>query len=147
MQKVCAFRKATFTVMCYDWISIPLVYTQVVNLAIRSYFFVCLLGRQYLRRTPAEIILVANNLAGNRTVTSTTEKDDDWGLNVGTKYVDLYIPMFTILQFICFGGWLKVAEVLINPLGEDDEDFDLNYIIDRNLKVLFLYANLICRRH
>ena len=52
----------------------------------------------------------------------------------------MYIPLFTLLQFICFVGWLKVAEVLINPMGEDDEDFDLNYILDRNLKVNFLYG-------
>lgn len=36
------------TIFGYDWISIPLVYTQVVNLAVRSYFIVSLLARQYL---------------------------------------------------------------------------------------------------
>ena len=32
-------------------------------------------------------------------------------------------------------GWLKVAEALLNPFGEDDEDFDTNFMIDRNLQV------------
>ena len=37
-------------------------------------------------------------------------------------------------------GWLKVAEALLNPFGEDDEDFDTNFMIDRNLQV----GNKIC---
>jgi len=34
-------------------------------------------------------------------------------------------------------GWLKVAESLVNPFGDDDDDFEVNWLVDRNLQVLF----------
>ena len=49
--------------------------------------------------------------------------------------LDLYFPVFTVLQFFFFMGLLKVAEQLINPFGDDDEDFELNWLIDRHMKV------------
>lgn len=58
----------------------------------------------------------------------------------GQKYEDpdLYFPLFTALQFCFYVGWLKVAEVLINPFGEDDDDIELNWLIDRHIKVNLL---------
>ncbi|XP_053206229.1 uncharacterized protein LOC128390520 isoform X2 [Panonychus citri] len=88
----------------YDWISIPLVYTQTVTIATYTYFLATLMGRQYL--DPAK------GYQGHE--------------------VDLYVPVFTVLEFFFFMGWLKVAEQLINGYGEDDDDFDLHWCLERN---------------
>uniref|UniRef100_A0A1I7XDB7 Bestrophin homolog n=1 Tax=Heterorhabditis bacteriophora TaxID=37862 RepID=A0A1I7XDB7_HETBA len=107
MEKLRQFRVQILSLTLYDWVPVPLVYTQVVHLAVRSYFAIALLGRQYL----------------------TIERDVP-----NRNTIDLYVPIMSILQFIFFIGWMKVAEVLLNPLGEDDDDFECNYILDRNLQ-------------
>jgi hypothetical protein len=38
-------------------------------------------------------------------------------------------------------GWIKVAETLLNPWGDDDEDFQINYLIDRNFQVRVQFFN------
>ena len=47
-QSVHKFRSGLSELIQFDWINCPLAYTQVVNVAVRSYFVACLLGRQYL---------------------------------------------------------------------------------------------------
>ncbi|PIO61876.1 Bestrophin, partial [Teladorsagia circumcincta] len=58
----------------------------------------------------------------------------DWvPIPIAYPQVDLFVPFMTILQFIFFVGWMKVAEALLNPLGEDDDDFECNFLIDKNI--------------
>ncbi|KAI8515100.1 chloride channel [Branchiostoma belcheri] len=110
MEEINVYRGCLGMIYSYDWISVPLVYTQVVTVAVYTFLLSCLMGRQYL--DPAQ------GYEGHE--------------------VDLYVPAFTLLQFFFYMGWLKVAEQLINPFGEDDDDFDSNWCIDRNLQISYL---------
>jgi len=46
---------------------------------------------------------------------------------------DTYFPFFLVLKFVFFGGWLKVAEALKNPFGDDGDDFDIGPLISRHI--------------
>ena len=122
------FRGMCGQLQSFDWISIPLVYTQVVTVAVYGFFISCLFGRQYL---------VAPCLGTTNFVNRTLE-DESYCQAVPEYGYDLYVPIYTMLQFFFYMGWLKVAEQLINPFGNDDDDFDMNLVIDRNLEVSFL---------
>ncbi|XP_043584998.1 uncharacterized protein LOC122568851 isoform X2 [Bombus pyrosoma] len=114
-------RKRLGALIGYDTVCVPLVYTQVVTLSLYAYFFSALLGRQFIERT-----------------------------DVGSgKYEepDMYFPFFTALQFCFYVGWLKVAEVLINPFGEDDDDIELNWLIDRHIKAGYMIVDEMHEEH
>ncbi|VDD90665.1 unnamed protein product, partial [Enterobius vermicularis] len=58
----------------------------------------------------------------------------DWvPLPLVYSQIDLYLPIMTIIQFFFFTGWVKVAQGLLNPFGTDDDDFECNYLLDKNL--------------
>ncbi|KAB7504532.1 hypothetical protein Anas_09275 [Armadillidium nasatum] len=57
------------------------------------------------------------------------------------NYADYYVPWFTLLQFLFYMGWLKVAETLLNPFGEDDDDFNMNSMVDFNLQISYLIVD------
>ncbi|CAD7083458.1 unnamed protein product [Hermetia illucens] len=63
------------------------------------------------------------------------------------KDPDLYFPVYLALQFCFYVGWLKVAEVLINPFGEDDDDIELNWLIDRHIKAAYMIVDEMHEEH
>ncbi|XP_066974343.1 bestrophin homolog 24-like isoform X1 [Macrobrachium rosenbergii] len=113
------FRGLCGGLLSYDWISIPLVYTQVVTLAVYTFFIGTIMGRQFL----------------------------DPKQNIPKQDIDFYVPIFTFLQFFFYMGWLKVAESLVNPFGEDDDDFEVNWLVDRNLQVSYLIVDEMHSEH
>ncbi|CAB3366780.1 Hypothetical predicted protein [Cloeon dipterum] len=116
------FRGQCGLLLSYDTISVPLVYTQVVTLAVYSFFMTAIVGRQWVRPEDHP---------------HHKEKDN----------IDSIFPIFTTLQFFFYMGWLKVAESLINPFGEDDDDFEVNWIVDRNLQVSYLIVDEMHHEH
>ena len=103
LSRLTEFRSGLVQVATYGQIRVPLVYTQVVTLAVYIYFTVSLIGEQAI-------------------------KEDQ---------MDIYYPIFMTVKFLFYFGWLRVAETLYNPLGEDDDDFELNDILNRHIKVSF----------
>ena len=95
-------------------------------MSVFAYFFAALFGRQYLY--PRDGI---NDLVSFPNISSEFSTKEPFSRHTP----DMYIPCFTILEFISYFGWIKVAESLLNPFGDDDEDFQINYLIDRNFQV------------
>ncbi|XP_039429056.1 bestrophin-2 [Culex pipiens pallens] len=105
----------------YDTVCVPLVYTQVVTLVLYSYFTAAIMGSQM--------------------IPTYDEKTNSY------MELDVYFPLFTALQFVFYVGWLKVAEVLINPFGEDDDDIELNWLIDRHIKASYMIVDEMHDEH
>ncbi|XP_075228579.1 bestrophin 2 isoform X1 [Lycorma delicatula] len=112
-------RRRLGSIISYDTVCVPLVYTQVVTLSVYSYFLAALMGRQFIINKNPNV----------------------------TEEPDVYFPFFTTLQFCFYIGWLKVAEVLIGPFGEDDDDIELNWLIDRHIKAAYMIVDEMHEEH
>jgi len=111
------------------------MYTQLVTLAVHIYFASTLFASQYLNPT----MYLKENGTYSRVPSRTADAVNFVAYD--NTLEDFYVPIFTLIRFVFYFAWLHVAEVLINPFGEDDEDFDVNYLIDRNVQVSFLMVD------
>lgn len=90
-KKIQALRSKLAQLLIYDMVNIPLGFTQVGTVTIYSFVIASVFSWQFL----------------------------DVKQNYAHRLVDLYIPVFGILQLIFFLGWLKITNFLIEKLHDE----------------------------
>ena len=99
---------------------------QVATFIATAYFIALLFSKQFLPQENEE----SNSLFTNATLSYSNKKP----FNDFTP--DVYVPLFTFVEFLCIMGWIKVSETMLNPFGDDDVDINVTYLINRNLQVV-----------
>mmetsp|Transcript_14014 Transcript_14014/g.27563 ORF Transcript_14014/g.27563 Transcript_14014/m.27563 type:complete len:404 (+) Transcript_14014:1-1212(+) len=110
VDEMMAWRLACAHMLDYSMITVPLVYQQVANLSTYLYFIFVVVGR-------AQFLDPSKKYSGFE--------------------IDYYIPIFSIVEFVMYFGWLQVASKMLDPYGlsKDDVSFDLHWVIHRNVEV------------
>ncbi|KJH51881.1 Bestrophin [Dictyocaulus viviparus] len=102
VREVCRIRGMLGDILSYDWIPIPLASTQTTTFAVYCYLVVdCI-----LQHSP---ICLHEDL--NITALS-------------TRFT------FSLLLNTVYLGWLKCSQVILNPFGLDDDDYEAGSLID-----------------
>ena len=98
-------------IVCYiiNYIDIIIPFIQVANLAVLTYFVAALFSRQYF--IPDSNDPRFDLVFPNSTVTFSKEAP------FNKHSPDLIFPFFTIIELICYMGWIQVATSLLNPFG------------------------------
>ena len=99
---------------------------QVATFIASAYFIALLFSKQFLPQENEE----SNSLFTNANLSYSNKKP----FNDFTP--DVYVPLFTFVEFLCIMGWIKVSETMLNPFGDDDVDINVTYLINRNLQVV-----------
>uniref|UniRef100_A0A0V0J4F4 Bestrophin homolog n=1 Tax=Schistocephalus solidus TaxID=70667 RepID=A0A0V0J4F4_SCHSO len=129
------FRRRLFALTNYERVPIPLVYTQVVNIGVYAFVIVSLISGQFAKVLPEIPVNLTVNMSAPQLQLNSSEATEP-------PVPILYVPIFSLLQVAVYLGWLKVAQSLLNPFGDDDEDFDLIPLMDRNLTISLWMVDL-----
>ncbi|PAA55145.1 hypothetical protein BOX15_Mlig007515g1 [Macrostomum lignano] len=128
MEEIEDVRGMMQTLVIYNEVMIPLVYTQVVIIAVYSYFLLQLFSQQFVN--PKWTAEALGRLTNTSVLPISTGSEHHHG-----EVIDMYFPVFTVFQFLFLMGWLKVAMCVMNPFGDDDEDFHTLEMLDYNLEI------------
>uniref|UniRef100_A0A5K4ENN3 Bestrophin homolog n=1 Tax=Schistosoma mansoni TaxID=6183 RepID=A0A5K4ENN3_SCHMA len=126
--------------------------SKVVALAVYIYFAVTIFGHQFIdapsilphmstRVNSSNLTSVNNNNNFSSSILNNPANDTNVTNGISFPRVLPNIPVFTILSFIFYNGWLKVAESLVSPFGLDDDDFEVVPLLERNLNTSLYFVD------
>ncbi|CAH8650516.1 unnamed protein product [Schistosoma haematobium] len=152
VNQVVEFWEKLYKLCMYDWVNVPLVYNQVVALAVYIYFAVTIFGHQFIdapsilphmptRVNSSNLTSVSNNNDVSSVILNNPANNTNINSGLSFPRVLPNIPVFTILSFIFYNGWLKVAESLVSPFGLDDDDFEVVPLLERNLNTSLYFVD------
>ncbi|CAI2733893.1 unnamed protein product [Schistosoma spindalis] len=152
VNQVVEFWEKLYKLCMYDWVNVPLVYNQVVALAVYIYFAVTIFGHQFIdaplilphmstKVNSSNLTSVSNNNDVSSGILNNPANDTNITSGLSFPRVLPNIPVFTILSFIFYNGWLKVAESLVSPFGLDDDDFEVVPLLERNLNTSLYFVD------
>ena len=118
IDKLTHWRQRLSDVASYSITPVPLVYTQV-SPSLHHTVSHCITWSQVVHL--AIYVFFTISLISDQWIISTEE-------------CDVVIPIFTIFKFLFIFGWLRTAETLYDPFGEDDEDFNINELLERHIR-------------
>lgn len=59
-------------------------------------------------------------------------------ININPNIWEFVEPiLFCTIQLLIMIGWIKSASILLNPFGDDDDDIEVNWLVDRHWKTIF----------
>uniref|UniRef100_A0A8R1HQI9 Bestrophin homolog n=1 Tax=Caenorhabditis japonica TaxID=281687 RepID=A0A8R1HQI9_CAEJA len=101
-------RGRTGDVLSYDWVPLPLALFQSLTIFVYSTLIVNCFQMQ------------------GRIITSGK-----------SGFSELFVESMSTLPFsMLYLSFQRISQVIINPFGQDDDDFEVQYLIDRHIKVL-----------
>jgi len=128
LNEVRGVESANYKLRCLVWVNFPMIYTQVVLYVYLTLVICLMIGSQYI--TPLSEDQCSDIINGN--FNGTILKEDE--SYTKDRFKHNASVFFHFAQYLFYLGWITVAKIMLNPFGEDPEDFDTGYIVDRNLQ-------------
>jgi hypothetical protein len=133
--KVMDFGGSLSTLRSYHNQSVPLGYTQIVQACVYSYFLVSrfplsvLFWDAFMRSVldPSLFDLIwahCRHLGAIYQLTLIDRQQQQEGRDIGLHWACEQLPFCTLLEFLVYIGWLKVATEMEDPFGDDESNFD-----------------------
>ncbi|KAI6225986.1 Bestrophin and Zinc finger and RNA recognition motif domain containing protein [Aphelenchoides besseyi] len=112
-EELSKLRECFNNLLSQDFLSaMPLSYTQIVSFAPVVYFVLNLFGKQFVPAPEGE-----------------------------PSRIDYIFPFNGVYEFIIYYGWLKVGQVMLNAFGLDPDDYEIDWLVQRNYQIGRLILN------